>query len=224
MFAHGAVIEPGAGAGEEDDGEGRQEEGQVDHGGLVEEEGPQEGQVLEDRDPHAPHELDLIEIAARAEADAVGEGCQGGGEDVDGHAVDGVVGAEGDGGEGVDHVDGDPGQGAAEDAQPRAARGEADQEAGQGADGRQSFQTDVDHARPFGPQFGQGDEEQGDRHADGGQEQIRQERAVHRTASFPDTGVIDRRADAGGRQWRDPIMPPPPSSYPWPAHDAPSSA
>ena len=179
MLAHGLVVQAGLALVEENHGEDHQGKGQVYHGGLVEEQGTDEGDVLQNGDAHAGHQGDLHQAAARAEVHPVNEGCQGRGQQVHRHAVNRVVGAEGNGGKGVNHVHQRTRQGAAEDAQPHVARGEGQHEASKGSHGGQALQADVDHAGPLGIELRHGDKQQGHRHADGRQNDTAHKRAVH---------------------------------------------
>ena len=71
MFAHGLVIEAGLGLIEIDGREDDQGVGQIDHGGLIEEQGADKGDVLETGDGHGGHELYLDQLGAGAEIDPV---------------------------------------------------------------------------------------------------------------------------------------------------------
>src|SRR5699024_7335319 len=105
VLAHGLVVQAGLGLIEVDGGKDHQGVGQIDHGGLVQQQGGEEiagGDAQ--RGGQGGHQLHLDQLGARAEVDPVDVGRQSRGKDVDVHAVDDLLRAQVDGGVGVDHV------------------------------------------------------------------------------------------------------------------------
>ena len=166
MLADGLIAQARAGLAEEDGREEDEQECEIDHRALVEEQRPKHRDVLQAGDGDGGHGGDLLEVGPGAEVDAVDEGRERRGEDVDGHAVDGMVGAERDRGERVDHVDDHARKRAAEQAQPVRSRDIADEEADERADGGEALEADVDHARALAVELSQGDEQHGDGETD----------------------------------------------------------
>ena len=166
MLADGLIAQARAGLAEEDGREEDEQECEIDHRALVEEQRPEHRDVLQAGDGDSGHGGDLLEVGPGAEVDAVDEGRERRGEDVDGHAVDGMVGAERDRGERVDHVDDHACKRAAEQAQPVRSRDIADEEADERADGGEALEADVDHARALAVELSQGDEQHGDGETD----------------------------------------------------------
>ena len=171
MLTYRLVTQARTGAVEKHGREHHQQDREVHHGALVKQQGSDDGDILQPGDGDAGHGDDLLQVGAGAEIHAVDEGRQRRRKDVDRHAVHCMVGAQCHRGECVDHVDQQTGQRAAQQAQPVGAGDVAGQEAHQRADGGQALQADVDHAGPLSIQLGQGDQQQRDGQANGGQKQ-----------------------------------------------------
>ena len=134
---------------------------------LVEEGGSDDGDVRQQRDGDGAHLDALDQGGGVAEGRLVREGGDGWRQDVDGHARNHLVDAEGDRAVGVDHVDEHACCGTDHKADDGAASEVAGQKAGEGADGHESIQADVDEARTLGEELGDAHEQQGHGHADG---------------------------------------------------------
>ena len=152
MLADSLVVQTGAGAAEVNVGEDNQSKGQINHGSLVKQQLTDKGNVLQTGNCDALHQLDLVQTTC-AEGDAVDEGCQRRGQQIDGHAVDGMVGTQGNGGICVDHIHQNTGHCTAQNAHPGAAGVVSQHKACQSTDSCDTFQTDVDHTSALGPQL-----------------------------------------------------------------------